>query len=131
MFRRHWGLILVCVQVMEHGSILLGSWARSKALVRKLRDARSMDSPPFIAFFPKPRSGGCLAAEGLGKKAIFPFADFQKKNESEADGAARFGLGDLNKPFPLWWSGVKVDPEKEGRPFWKNEPSCRSARLVK
>ena len=47
--------------------------------MRKLRDARSTDSPFFIAFFPKPRSGGCLAAEGLGKKAIFLFAVFWKK----------------------------------------------------
>ena len=51
-----------------------------RALERMLCGARSRWLAILIAFSPKPRSGGCSAAEGLGKKAIFTFADVSKKN---------------------------------------------------
>ena len=51
-----------------------------KALECAFCGARSRWLAPLIAFLPKPRSGGCSAAEGLGKKAIFTFADVSEKN---------------------------------------------------
>ena len=94
MFRRHWKLIIMSVKVLDKHSSNSGRLGEEQRPRAQVRDARSMDSPPFIAFFPKPRSGGCLAAEGLGKKAIFLFAVFWKKHSKE-DVADKFGLGYL------------------------------------
>ena len=73
------------------------------ALECTLCGARSRWLALLIAFSPKPRSGGCSAAEGLGEKAILPFAEFCKKKknkDSEGGEGGKFGLGHLAEPLP-------------------------------
>ena len=57
-------------------------------MAARFSGARSRWLALIIAFLPKPRSGGCSAAEGLGKKGIFSFADVSEKKINEKQLAA-------------------------------------------